>query len=97
MPVSTYVAGDGTVYLRTHLGETSEEIANSLVPYIGHTMSAYLSNNYGYFDRYWVKLINVSGVMVTVETVISGTKHVVNVNAFDGFGTACTMIKPKEK
>jgi hypothetical protein len=96
MAVSTHVSGDGTVYLRTHEGHSSREIAESLVPYIGRTMRGDLANNYGHYNRYRLTLKGVSGDQVTVEVFASGRTHVVEADAFSTFGSACTMIDPEK-
>jgi len=96
MAVSTHVSGDGTVYLRTHEGDSSREIAESLVPYIGRTMRGDLANNYGHYNRYRLMLKAVSGDLVTVEVSVNGRTHVVEADAFCTFGNSCTMIDPEK-
>lgn len=96
MNISTLVSTDGTVYLRTHQGQSSQEIAESLRPYIGRILTCDLPNNYGYYHRYRAKLEDVNGTQVQVEAILStGSRVSVNVDAFDAFGTHCTIIHPE--
>jgi len=92
--ITTHMATDGTVYLRTQHGESAAEIAESLKPYVGRSMWADLPNDYGHFKRYHVVLREVDSEDVTVY--IPRLDLTATVNAFSGFGSDCTMIE-KEK
>lgn len=94
--ITTHLSStDGTVYLHTHHGESSAQIADALSPYIGRDMKADLPNNYGHYARYRVRLEAVDGERVTVlATTRDGRKHRTTVDAFDAFGTNCTTIEP---
>lgn len=91
MNVTTHVSQtDGTVYLRTQHGNSAEEIAESLGPYIGRTMSMELPNLYGHYRRYRGILRALNGVVALVY--VPGQNYEVEINVFDAFGSHCTMI-----
>lgn len=89
----TKLESGGLTYVHTHLGESAEEIATALTPYIGRQMNASLANNYGYCRRYSVTLLAVNGSMVTVEEKRSGIIRAFD--AFDIFGSQCTTVQPE--
>lgn len=89
--ITTLKSDDGTVYLRTQHGRSAEEIAESLKPYIGRTMSMELPNLYGHYRRYSGVLRGISGVVATVY--VPGHNYETEVNVFDAFGSHCTMIE----
>lgn len=95
MPVTKLESARGLVYLHTHKGETASEIAESLTPYIGRVMNAYLPNDYGYHKNYRVTLIAVDGESVTVEEMCSGIIR--TYDAFNVFGSDghATIIQPE--
>ena len=93
--ITTHVDScDGTVYLRTHLGESAAEIVEALRPYIGRYMRMDLPNLYGHYRHYWGDLLSVDGDTVTVY--VPAHDYTTTINAFDAFGTHCTLIE-KEK
>lgn len=85
--ITQHTASDGMIYLRTHHGGSAEEIAAALTPFVGRVMSADLPNRY---RRYRVKLLAVDGGRVTVQEQST-------FDAFDVFGTSCTMIEPEAR
>lgn len=96
--ISKVGSADGTIYLHTHKGDSAEEIAEALAPYIGRFASFYPPNNYGHINphestRAWIRAID--GVTVTVE--VPRTGYIGDVNAFDAFGSYCTRIHPASK
>jgi len=93
--ITTHIATDGTVYLRTQHGESAAEIAESLKPYVGRMMSADLPNLYGHYKRYNVVLQAVDGDDVTVYC--PNYDHTATLSAFDAFGSHCTMIKKEDQ
>lgn len=95
MPVTKLESVRGPIYLHTHKGDSSEEIANSLIPYIGRVMNAYLPNDYGHHKSYRVTLIAVDGQSVTVEEMRSGIIR--TYDAFNVFGSDghATVIQPE--
>lgn len=97
VPVTKLESTGGIVYLHTHRGDSSAEIAESLVPYIGREMNANLPNDYGYYKNYRVTLIAVDGESVTVEEMRSGIIR--TYAAFDVFGSDghATVIRPEPK
>lgn len=90
--ITQHTASDGMIYLRTHHGGSAEEIAAALTPFVGRVMSADLPNRY---RRYRVKLLAVDGGRVTVQEQRSGQQS--TFDAFDVFGTSCTMIEPEAR
>lgn len=96
--ISTHVSStDGTVYLRTQHGDTAEEIAEALKPYVGRRMSADVANRYGHFHRYSVVLRSVDGENVTLDAWVNGKVIPTTVDAMSAFGTHCTMISPERE
>jgi len=96
MSITTHVSQtDGTTYLRTQHGESAAEIAESLRPYIGRTMSMDLPNLYGHYHRYRGVLRGLAGVVATVY--VPGHNYEVEINVFDAFGTHCTMIDREDE
>lgn len=91
--ITTHVAStDGTVYLRTQHGRSAAEIAEALRPYVGRLMQMDLPNLYGHYHRYWGELRAIDGENVTVY--VPNHDHTTTINAFDAFGTHCTVIEP---
>lgn len=89
---------DGQIYLHTHHGETSEEIAEALRPYIGHYAAFYPPNMYGHINTQratWGWIREVNGTQVTVEVPRIGYTGVVDAGA--AFGTYSTTIKTKKE
>lgn len=95
MAVTTHTEKDGIVYLHTHHGESSREIAEALTPYVGRTVYADVPNNYGHYQRVRVELRAVNGTDATVY--YARTDYTATVDAFDAFGTHSTMILPEGK
>lgn len=97
--ITTYVSStDGTIYLRTQHGETSEEIAEALRPYIGHFAAFYPPNMYGYINPHratwgWIRAVN--GTRVTVY--VPNRDYVGDVDAGEAFGSYCTRIEAKRE
>jgi hypothetical protein len=89
--ITTLKSDDGTVYLRTQHGRSAEEIAESLKPYIGRTMSMEFPNLYGHYRRYSGVLREIDGVVATVY--VPRHSYETEVNVFDAFGSHCTMIE----
>jgi hypothetical protein len=87
-------SSDGTVYLHTHHGNTAQEIAESLKPYVGRTMSMELPNMYGHYRRYSGILRSVDKNAVTVYVPAHTYETVIN--AFDAFGSRCTIIEKED-
>lgn len=85
---------NGDIYLRTQHGMSSAEIIDALRHYVGRDMHADLRNNYGHRRRYAVRLLAVDGEQAQVRT--SNPQHTVWVDAFDAFGTHCTIIEPEK-
>lgn len=96
--ITTHVAStDGTVYLRTQHGESSEEIAEALRPYIGRFARFYPPNMYGHINPHrstggWIRAIN--GTKVTVH--VPNLDYTGEVDAGEAFGSYCTIIDPEE-
>lgn len=89
---------NGTVYLHTHKGEDSGEIAEALRPYIGHLASFYPPNNYGHINPHkatygYIRAINGD----TVTVYVPALDYTGDVNAFDAFGSYCTHVYPKKE
>lgn len=96
MPITTHVSStDGTVYLRTQHGDTAEEIAEALRPYVGRFMSMDLPNLYGHYRRYKGTLRSIDGVVATVH--VPNYDYTTEINVFDAFGTHCTTIEPEKE
>jgi hypothetical protein len=94
--ITTLVSStDGTVYLRTQHGNTAAEIAESLKPYVGRTMSCELPNNYGHYRRCLAVLLGVTGDDVTVR--VPRYDYETTISAMDAFGSNCTTIEPEKK
>lgn len=97
--ITAHVAAtDGTVYLRTQHGEHALEIAEALRPYIGRLARFYPPNLYGHINphqstRGYIRAID--GAVVTVE--VPATGYTGEVDAFEAFGSYCTMIEPELK
>lgn len=95
--ITTHVAGtDGTIYLRTQRGKTSEEIAEALKPYVGHFAAFYPPNMYGYINAQratWGWIRKVDGTQVTAE--VPRTGYIGVVDAGEAFGSYCTRIEPR--
>lgn len=94
MPVTKLESG-GLTYVHTHLGESTQEIADSLVPYIGREMNASLPNDYGHYRRYNVVLLAVNGSMMTVEEKRSGIIRAFNAEDIFGSDGHCTTVQPE--
>lgn len=90
-PISTYVAGDGTTYLRTQYGRDAQEIADALKPYVGRDMHGDVPNMYGHYKRYPLTLTAVEGDQVTIH--VRRFDHTATLSAFDVFGSHCTVIE----
>lgn len=100
--ITVHVAStDGTIYLRTQHGNSSEEIADALRPYIDHFAAFYPPNLYGHINAQratwgWIRAIN--GTQITVYVPNLGyTGEVDAFDAFDAFGSYCTMITPNRE
>jgi hypothetical protein len=97
--ITTHVSStDGTVYLRTQFGESSEEIAEALRPYIGRFAHFYPPNMYGHINpqratRGWIR--GIDGTRVTVH--VPAIDYTGEVDAGDAFGSYCTIIDPAEE
>lgn len=92
--ITTLVSStDGTVYLRTQHGNTAEEIAAALTPYVGRVMSMELPNLYGHYRRYTGTLKEINGVVATVR--VASHNYETEINVFDAFGSTCTTIEPE--
>lgn len=89
----TKLESGGLTYVHTHKGDDAREIAESLTPYIGRVMNAYLPNDYGHYALHRVTLIAVDGESVTVEEMRSGIVRAFD--AFDIFGSHCTTVQPE--
>jgi hypothetical protein len=95
--ITTHVTStDGTVYLRTQHGESAEDIAEALKPYVDRFAHFYPPNLYGHINphrstRGWIRAVN--GTRVTVE--VPSTGYTGEVDAFDAFGSYCTIIEPQ--
>lgn len=95
--ITTHVSStDGTVYLRTQHGESAEEIAEALRPYIGRFAHFYPPNLYGHINAQqstcgWIRAVN--GTKITVE--VPRNSYTGEVDAFDAFGSYCTIINPE--
>jgi hypothetical protein len=86
---------DGTVYLHTHKGETSEEIAEALKPFVGRFAAFYPPNMYGHINPHratWGWIRAVDGTTVTVH--VPSINYTGTVEAFEAFGSYCTRIAP---
>lgn len=98
MPITQHVAStDGRVYLHTHKGADAQEIAEALRPFVGHFAAFYPPNNYGHINphkatRGWIRAVNGTKVTVHVPSI----DYTGDVDAFDAFGSYCTMIEPME-
>jgi len=89
---------DGTVYLRTQQGESSEEIAEALKPYIGQVAHFYPPNLYGHINIHRATRGEITAVEGTeVSFYVASLDYTGTVDAFEGFGSYCTMIDPKEE
>lgn len=94
--ITTLVAStDGRIYLRTQHGADAQEIADALRRYIGHYAAFYPPNAYGHINphratRGWIR--DVNGTRVTVH--IPALNYTGEVDAFEAFGSYCTMIWP---
>lgn len=91
--ITQHTATDGTVYLHTHKGETSEEIAAALTPYVGRFARFYPPNMYGHIHterstRGWIRAVN--GTRVTVY--VPAHDYTGEVDAGEAFGTYATII-----
>ena len=99
MPITAHVAStDGRIYLRTQQGNSAEEIAEALRPYIGQFAAFYPPNAYGYINPHrvtWGYLRAVTGTNVTIH--VPAINYTGDVDAFGAFGSYCTMIEPKGK
>lgn len=86
---------DGTIYLRTQHARTTEEIAEALKPYIGHVAHFYPPNAYGHINPHKPtrgRILAVNGTRVTVH--VAALDHTGDVDAFEAFGSYCTIIEP---
>lgn len=92
--VTVHVSVDGTVYLRTQHGNSAAEITEALKPYVGRTMSCDLPNLYGHYHRYRAVLREIKGDTVTLY--VPGHDYLTVINAFDAFGSHCTMIDKED-
>lgn len=91
--ITTHISStDGTVYLRTQHGRTSEQIAEALRPYVGRFMRMDLPNLYGHYHRYWGELRSIDGTQATVY--VPNHDHTATIDVMDAFGTHCTTIEP---
>ncbi len=96
MPVTAHVTStDGTTNLHTHKGETSQEIADALRPYIGHFARFYPPNRYGHINPQrstggWIRAVD--GTRVTFY--VPNLDHTGEADAFEAFGSYCTTIEP---
>jgi hypothetical protein len=97
--ITTFVSStDGRIFLRTQHGADAAEIAEALKPYIGHFAAFYPPNAYGHINvqrTTWGWIRAVQGESVTVHVPALG--YTGDVNAFDAFGSYCTMIEPASK
>jgi hypothetical protein len=91
-PITVHVSStDGLTYLRTQHGETAEQIAEALAPYVGRTMRMDLPNNYGHFHTYHGVLKSIDGANVTVY--VPAHDYTATIDAMQAFGTNCTTIQ----
>lgn len=94
--ITTHISPtDGRTYLRTQFGESSEEIAEALRPYIGRFVHFYPPNMYGHINphrstRGWIRAVDGTKVTVYVPTL----GYTAEVDAGEAFGTYCTVIEP---
>lgn len=97
--ITTHVsATDGTIYLRTQHGDSAQDIADALRPYIGHLAAFYPPNLYGHINPHQAtrgRILAVEGTRVTFH--VPRTGYTGDVDAFDGFGSYCTTIEPKQE
>jgi uncharacterized NAD(P)/FAD-binding protein YdhS len=96
--ITAHVAStDGTVYLHTHKGDTAEQIAEALRPYVGRIARFYPPNAYGHINphqstRAIIRAINGTTITVYVPRI----DYTGKVDAFEAFGSYCTTIEPEE-
>lgn len=96
--ITQHTATDGTIYLHTHHGESGEEIAAALVPFVGRLANFYPPNGYGHVNPHRSTLARIEAVNGTqVSVTVPGTGYAGEVDAFDAFGSYCTRIQPEGK
>lgn len=87
---------DGTVSLHTHCGESAEEIAEALRPYVGRWVRFYPENMYGHVNPLRSTYGLIESVTGTdVQVYVPRTDYRGTVDAFKGFGHYGTTIEPK--
>ncbi|MER6605739.1 hypothetical protein ABT282_07440 [Streptomyces sp. NPDC000927] len=92
MGITELAATDGTIYIHTHNGRSSDEIVAALRPYVGRMIHVTLPNNYGHYAERRVRLTGADGTDITVyyaPTDYTGTH-----DALSTAGLACVKVEP---
>ena len=89
----TVAATDGSTYLHTHLGDSAQEIADALRPYIGHMALFYPPNRYGHINPHQATRGYLRAVEGTrVSFYVPALDYAGEADAFEAFGSYCTRI-----